>query len=118
MTGLHAARASALLAEFDAAGVLTASDVQVAQRLGRLAGETDERVLLAVALTVRSTRHGSVVVDLADAATTTTPDEDDGELVDVTALPWPEVSAWAAACAASPVVRGGEGGAPLHLVGS
>ncbi len=118
MTALHAARGSALLAEFDAAGVLTASDVQVAQRLGRLADESDERVLLAVALTVRSTRHGSVVLDLADAATTTTPDDDDRELLDVAALSWPEVTQWSAACAASPLVRGGDGGAPLHLVGS
>jgi exodeoxyribonuclease V alpha subunit len=71
-----------------------------------------------VALTVRSTRHGSVVLDLADAATTTTPDEDDGEPVDIAALPWPETAPWVAACASSPVVRAGPGGAPLHLVGS
>ena len=118
MTALRAVRASALLARFDAANVLAAADVQVAQRLGRLAGESDERVLLAVALTVRSTRHGSVVLDLADAADTTTPDEDDAEPVDVASLPWPEPTGWTAACAASPLVRDAGGGAPLHLVGS
>jgi exodeoxyribonuclease V alpha subunit len=111
-------RASGLLREFDAAGMLVPADVHVALRLSALAGETDERVLLAVALTVRNTRHGSVVLDLADAATTITPDADDGEPVDVAALPWPAVDDWAAACAASAVVRPGEGGAPLHIVDS
>jgi exodeoxyribonuclease V alpha subunit len=119
MTAMHAARAVRLLKEFDEAGILSVADVQVAQRLGRLAGETDERVLLAAALTVRSTRHGSVVFDLAEAATTTAPDEEDAdEVVDVAALPWPEVPQWVEACAASPLVIGGEGGAPLRIVGS
>ena len=49
------------------AGVLVAADVHVAQRLGRLGGETDERVLLAAALTVRAVRGGSVCLDLASA---------------------------------------------------
>ena len=59
-----ALRATGLLADFNRAGILTAADVHVAQRLGRLGGEADEAVLLAVALVVRSTRHGSVVLDL------------------------------------------------------
>ena len=49
--------------------MLVPADVHVAQRLGALVGETDDRVLLAAALTVRGTRHGSVVLDLAEAAT-------------------------------------------------
>ena len=57
-----------LLGAFNAAGVLTAADVHVATRLGRLGGESDERVLLAVALAVRAVRGGSVCLDLATVA--------------------------------------------------
>nr|WP_157345456.1 exodeoxyribonuclease V subunit alpha [Nocardioides sp. MAH-18] len=67
-TGEHdwriAGTATGLLAAFNAAGVLTSSDVHVATRLGALGGEDDERVLLAVALTVRAVRRGSVCLDL------------------------------------------------------
>ena len=49
----------ALLREFNEAGVLAAADVHVARRLAELAGEQDERVLLAVALAVRAPRHRS-----------------------------------------------------------
>jgi exodeoxyribonuclease V alpha subunit len=66
-----ALRATGLLAAYNRAGILTASDVHVAQRLGRLGGESDDAVLLAVALVVRSTRHGSVVLDLATAEAST-----------------------------------------------
>ena len=44
--------------------LLTAADVHVASRIGALGGETDERVLLAVALAVRAVRRGSVCLDL------------------------------------------------------
>ena len=44
--------AGPLLGAFNRAGIVSAPDVQVAQRLGRLSGETDERVLRAVALAV------------------------------------------------------------------
>jgi exodeoxyribonuclease V alpha subunit len=118
MTAVHVLRADGLLAAFDAAGLLAPADVHVAVRLGRLTGERDERVLLAVALTVRNTRHGSVVLDLADAASTITPDADDTESVDPTGLPWPDVPEWVAACAASPIVLARDGGAPLRIVGS
>ena len=47
------------------AGVLTAADVHVATNLGRLGGEADASVLLAIALAVRAVRHGSVCLDLA-----------------------------------------------------
>ena len=46
----------------------TSADVHVATRLGALGGETDERVLLAVALAVRAVRRGSVCLDLATVA--------------------------------------------------
>ena len=40
-----ATRAAGLLAAFNPRGVLAATDVHVARRLGRLGGETDEQVL-------------------------------------------------------------------------
>ena len=83
--------ATGLLATFNAAGVLTSSDIHVATRICVLGGEADERMLLAVALAVRAVRRGSVCLDLATVATTA-PD-----------LPWPE--AWP--IAASPLVDAG-----------
>lgn len=84
-----------LLAGFNASGVLEAGDVHVAQRVGDLGGETDPRVLLAVALAVRGVRHGSVCVDLATVPALA-PD-----------LAWPDADGWLAAVAASPLVGAG-----------
>ncbi len=109
-----ALRATGLLASFNQAGILSAADVHVALRLGRIGGETDSAVLLAAALVVRSTRHGSVVLDLATAEATTSPDADlesDSAVVEVTALEWPDD--WVARCAASVLVGG-----PLRMSGS
>jgi exodeoxyribonuclease V alpha subunit len=108
-----ALRATGVLADFNRAGILSAADVHVALRLGRIGGETDSAVLLAVALVVRSTRHGSVVVDLATAEETTSPevDEDAVDSVAEVALEWPDD--WEARCAASPLVGG-----PLRMNGS
>jgi exodeoxyribonuclease V alpha subunit len=118
MTALHVARATGLLEEFDRAGILAPADVHVAMRLGALTGETDERVLLAIALTVRHTRHGSVVLDLADVAMTVTADADDSELIETSELSWPDAGEWISACAASRVVADAPGGSPMRLVGS
>ena len=111
-----ALRADGLLGTFNQAGILSAADVHVARRLGAIADESSDAVLLAVALVVRSTRHGSVVVDLDTAEATTSPDVDEEEtdvaLVDV-ALDWP--TDWVAQCAASPLV--GSGG-PVRMLGS
>ncbi|MEO9322094.1 exodeoxyribonuclease V subunit alpha [Nocardioides sp. C4-1] len=90
-----AAGAAGLLETFNEAGVLEAGDVHVAARVGDLGGETDESVLLAVALAVRGVRHGSVCIDI------TTVPELAGD------LPWPDAVAWAAALAASPLVTAG-----------
>jgi exodeoxyribonuclease V alpha subunit len=109
--------ADGLLGAFNTAGVLDPADVHVAARIGRLGGETDEEVLLAVALTVRAVRLGSVCVDLSSVSHTVLGEGD--ELVDVSALPWPDPPSWLAACAASPVVADGPhspGGRPLRLV--
>jgi exodeoxyribonuclease V alpha subunit len=108
-----ALRADGLLATFNRAGILSAADVHVGRRLGAIGGETNEAVLLAVAMAVRSTRHGSVVIDLSTAQATTSPDVDeDGDgSADPVPLPWPQD--WAALCAASPLVSG-----PLRMLGS
>jgi exodeoxyribonuclease V alpha subunit len=117
MSRLTALRASALLAVFGDAGVLTPADVHVAQLLGTLTGESDDRVLLGAALTVRGTRNGSVVLDLARAADTIAPDADDGADLAVE-LPWPTLDGWVDACAVSPLVTGVAGGPPMQMVGS
>ena len=108
-----ALRAEGLLATFNQAGILSAADVHVALRLGNIGGESDDAVLLAIALLVRSTRHGSVVLDLSTAEETTSEDvDDDGEIParDVP-LSWPDD--WEARCAASPLISG-----PLRQAGS
>jgi exodeoxyribonuclease V alpha subunit len=79
------------LAELNRAGVITAADVHVALRLGRIGGEVDPQVLTAVALLVRAVRHGSVCLDLTRVA------ELDPE------RSWPEPQAWVRAVTASPL---------------
>ena len=87
--------ATGLLGEFNAAGLLTSSDVHVASRVGALGKESDEVVLLAVALTVRAVRRGSIAVDLA------TVHEAAPE------LSWPEPAAWVSAVQTSPLLEAG-----------
>jgi exodeoxyribonuclease V alpha subunit len=89
--------ADGLLASFNAATLLTASDVHVASRVGVLGGEHDERVLLAVALAVRAVRRGSVCLDLARTAGVA-PGLD---------LDWPPPDEWRAAVEASPLLEQG-----------
>ncbi len=100
-----ALRATGLLGTFSAAGVLHAADVHVAQRLGALCGEPDERVLLAVALAVRGVRMGSVTLRLREAADTVVVDRSDPEAVVVVDLPWPDADGWLDAVRASVLVR-------------
>ena len=101
-------RAHGLLRVFDDAGVLGAADVHVAARLGRLGGESDDRVLLAAALTVRALRAGSVCLDVVSARATTAVEGVDAATI--AALPWPEESAWTAALEASALVATGVDG--------
>ncbi|MFI2293450.1 exodeoxyribonuclease V subunit alpha [Isoptericola sp. NPDC019571] len=113
-----AAAAPELLREFNAAGLVAATDVHVATRLGRLTGEDDATVLLAVALAVRALRGGSVCVRLDDPdelATLALPeDADRGDAADSPGAaappPWPEHAAWVRAIEASPLVAVGAGG--------
>jgi exodeoxyribonuclease V alpha subunit len=110
--------ASGLLGAFNTAGVLAAADVHVAERLGRLGGEPDEAVLLALALAVRGVRGGSVCVQPATLHRTVLGESDDPAAV--AALAWPEPGRWRAACAASPLVADGAQappGRPARLVG-
>jgi exodeoxyribonuclease V alpha subunit len=110
-----ASGASGLLRAFNQAGVLSAADVHVARRLGALAGEDDERVLLAVALAVRGPRLGHVHVDLERIRGTVAVEADDP--VDLEALPWPAPDDWVTSVATSPLVAGADDTAvcPLRL---
>ncbi|MGH3581752.1 MAG: exodeoxyribonuclease V subunit alpha [Mycobacterium sp.] len=84
-----------MLAAFNDASVVDSADVLVAQRLSALAKETDERVMLAVALVVRGLRAGSVCLDLRSVEAQ----------VDVADLPWPAIDDWLAAVWASPLLE-------------
>ncbi len=115
-----AARAPGLLREFNAARVLSAADVHVAQRLAEAGGEGAESVMLAAALAVRGPRLGHVFVDLAKIADTASVESD--EPVDLSALPWPEPGAWLAALERSELIATGEDAGeverPLRLLGT
>ena len=116
--GLLVQRASGLLAVFNQAGVLNPADVHTANVVGRVGQEADERVRLALALTVRALRSGSVCIDLRLVHTTAF--EEVEAASDVIDLPWPEPDRWIAACKASPLVADGAdqpGGRPLRLAG-
>jgi exodeoxyribonuclease V alpha subunit len=112
-----ARRAPGVLAEFNNAGVLGVADVHVAQTLGRLGNETDDRVLLAIALTVRAVRLGSVCIDLGEVSATVSAEGADS--VELPELPWPEPSKWYEACRASSLVADGvsaDASRPLRLI--
>ncbi|WP_217645692.1 exodeoxyribonuclease V subunit alpha [Microbacterium sp. cf046] len=104
-----------MLAAFHQQGILTPADVHVASRLATLLHETDEGVILALALAVRAVRHGSVLIDLSSIAQTTSA-SGDAETSDSPGVPWPEPGAWAAACEASALTSGTE--APLRQQGT
>lgn len=107
--------AAGLLGTFNVAGVLRPADVHTAQAVGRMAGEEDATVRLAMALAVRALRNGSVCIDLRTVSETVFDEAE--EQVDLTGLPWPEPEAWATACQASPLVAvgaAGDGGRPLR----
>ncbi len=111
------------LRAYQEAGVFTVADVHTAVHVGRLGGETDERVLLGLALAVRALRQGSVCVELdrlgefiADLDTEAREDDSAGSGAAV--LPWPDVGELVAALRSSVLVTGtGPGGlAPMRLV--
>ncbi len=109
------------LRAFNAVGVLSAADVHVARVLAELSGGASGEVQLAVALAVRAPRLGSVFVDLATVRGTAAVESE--EIVDLSALPWPEVGAWVDAVSSAPrLVAVGEQldeePVPLRLVGT
>lgn len=116
MTEAHVAvSASGLLADFNRAGALTWADVHPAQQLGHLFGEKDPRVQLALALTVRALRSGSICLDL-DRIRELGLGEDQVSIPDAW---WPDAAGWAEALRASPAVTVGDGPGgdrPLRLV--
>ncbi len=100
--------AGGLLGVFNAAGVLGPADVHTAIRIGRICGDRDDRVLLAIALTVRALRVGSVCLDLRTVAETAFDESE--QQIDTTSLPWPEVTDWIDAVRRSPTVTDGASG--------
>ncbi|MDN5570890.1 MAG: exodeoxyribonuclease V subunit alpha [Propionibacteriaceae bacterium] len=111
-----AVSARGLLADFSSAGVLTWADVHPAQQLTHLFGEPDERVQLALALTVRAVRSGSICLEWSRLR-----DLGLGEdaVAEIPAELWPEDAGWLAALRASPAVMVGDGSPgerPLRLV--
>ncbi|MBF6064345.1 exodeoxyribonuclease V subunit alpha [Nocardia terpenica] len=124
MTAIQLAqRATGLLRTFNTAGVLSAADVHVAVRLGRLGREESEVVLFAAALAVRAVRSGSVCLELLRMHEIGIDGEGfdtggDPEAIDPATLPWPDVDAVLAALRVSPLVQGSPAGPlrPLRLV--
>jgi exodeoxyribonuclease V alpha subunit len=84
-----------VLATYNLAGVLTAGDLQIARRIASICGESDPDVELALALTVRAVRDGSVCIDL-DHIPEIAPD-----------LPWPDAATWRSTVESSRVVAEG-----------
>lgn len=87
--------AAGLIGEFANAGILAAADVQVARTLCRLGGDEQPRVQLAVALTVRALRLGSVCLDLSLVRDQVIDDLLDPALLDAALRGWepPELAA-------------------------
>jgi exodeoxyribonuclease V alpha subunit len=104
---------------FQEAGVLGLADVHTAVQVCRLAGESDERVMLALAMAVRALRQGSVCLELNRFREAALDDEDVDETL-AAELPWPDADKLLAALQASPLVIGGSAGPlrPLTLVDS
>ncbi|WOC13984.1 exodeoxyribonuclease V subunit alpha [Gordonia sp. MP11Mi] len=106
-----------VLAPFNEAGVLAASDIHVARRVAALSGATvPDDVLLATALAVRAVRTGSTCVQLDQIAETIADRGDDV----ARALPWPPVDRMVRALATSELVTGTPSGPlqPLALAES
>ena len=109
-------RGAGLLGVFNQAGVIALADLHAAAAIGRMGGEPDQRVALALALTVRALRTGSVCVDL-DTVHTHVYDESEEQL-DVATLPWPDPADWLRVVAKSRLVTVGADGPsarPLRL---
>ena len=127
LDGRRSTAGGGLLRALSDATVLDAADVRTALTLSRLAGghtgeAESDAVELAAALAVRAVRLGHVYAELATAASTVTPDDEELEgAVDLAALPWPDPGTWPGLVAASPLTAVGADGPadrPLRLIGS
>ncbi|MGS2804905.1 AAA family ATPase [Nocardia sp. MW-W600-9] len=122
MTSIQVAqRGTGLLRVFNEAGVLSAADVHVAVRLGRMGREESEDVRFAAALAVRAVRSGSVCLELArmrEIGIDADESRDTATGIDPATLPWPDTDRVLAALRRSPLIRGGQAGPlrPLRLV--
>ncbi|MFT4225249.1 exodeoxyribonuclease V subunit alpha [Micropruina sp.] len=109
--------ASGLVGEFHALGVLDWADLHPARQITRLYRESDERVQLATAFTVRALRAGSVCLELDRVRNGVTGRDD--ELVEIPDELWPDPDGWLAALRHSPAVAHGSDGdvtRPLRLI--
>ncbi len=120
------ASAHGLLAAFEKAGRLGWGDIHVATKIAFLYGEADERVQLALALTVAALQAGSVCLNLSsvrDEPARSWRAATNGDDETVPAIPtewWPDDAAWRDALRLSPLVAVGTDaptGQPLRLVG-
>ncbi|MGD0439036.1 MAG: exodeoxyribonuclease V subunit alpha [Acidimicrobiales bacterium] len=105
------------LAPFVAAGVLAASDVQVAGVIARSVGGLEPEVVLGAALAARAPRLGHVCVVIGTVAGSVVVDAEGAYPVDT--LPWPDAQRWAACLYESPAVgrpEDGPSGVVLPLV--
>jgi exodeoxyribonuclease V alpha subunit len=103
------------LPELRALGALSELDVHFASAIARLAGERDQRVLLAAALVSQKVQAGHVCLDLpALCRDETVLETDEGPR----AVTWPEPEAWLAALRASPLTAPPPSVAPLHVDGA
>ena len=84
--------AEGLVGDFHALGVLEWADLHPVRHLSLLYGESDQRVQLALALTVRALRAGSVCLQLDRVRATVTGRDD--ELVEVPDELWPSDAEW------------------------
>ncbi|MFD4429180.1 AAA family ATPase [Nocardia sp. NPDC058497] len=122
MTSIQVAqRGTGLLRVFNEAGVLSAADVHVAVRLGRMGREDDEDVLFVAALAVRAVRSGSVCLELArmrEIGIDADESRDTATGIDPATLPWPDTDRVLAALRRSPLICGGQAGPlrPLRIV--
>jgi exodeoxyribonuclease V alpha subunit len=96
-------------------GVLSELDAALAETFGRIAGERDERVLVAAALASSAVQAGHTCVELARVADRPVLDENGVPAADVT---YPAPGAWLEALVASRLVARGEASshAPRPLV--
>lgn len=113
-----AVAATAVLREFNEARLIGVPDVQLALTLGRLGGEDDQAVLLAVAFVARALRAGSVCVHLATVRQNAavldevTDDAHAAALSPLADLPWPQPDEWASRVAGSPLTNTGSEAQP------